>query len=50
MSDKDKKSEPNSKDVTPIHNGKAQPNTSFEQAIIDLGNKHPSTWSIIRHD
>jgi len=50
--DKDKKPKPNeevsSEQVIPIYNGKTQESTSLEQAITDLGNNRPTTWSIIR--
>jgi len=52
LSDKEKKPKPNeevsSEQVIPIYNGKTQELTSLEQAIADLGNNRPTTWSIIR--
>jgi hypothetical protein len=48
--DKEKQPESPPKNVTPIHDGKVQPDTTLEKAIIDLGNTHPNTWSIIHHD
>jgi hypothetical protein len=34
--------------VIPVHNGKVQEECSLEQAVINLGNKQPKTWSIIK--
>ena len=50
--DKDKKPETKrtSSDqiVTPIYNGHPQPSRTLEQAVEDLGNDQPNTWSIIK--
>lgn len=36
--------------VTPIYNGKVQPETTFEKFVEDLGNTHPTNWSHIKND
>lgn len=36
--------------VTPIYNGKTQPETTFEKFVEDLGNNLPNNWSHIKND
>jgi hypothetical protein len=36
--------------VTPIYNGKVQPECTFEEFVEDLGNNHPTNWSHIKND
>lgn len=36
--------------VTPIYNGKAQPETTFDKFVENLGNDHPTNWSHIKND
>ena len=42
----------NSKDkdqkVIPVHDNQVQESCTLEQAILNLGNKQPTTWSIIQ--
>lgn len=54
MSDsEDKNNKPEKEErteVIPIYDGKPQKPRSEEQAVIDLANDRPNTWSIIRND
>lgn len=36
--------------VTPIYDGKPQPDCTIVEAVIDLPIKQPTTWSFIYHD
>lgn len=36
--------------VTPIYNGKPQPDCTIVEAVIDLYIQQPKTWSLIYHD
>ena len=50
MSDKEKPKDNQTTDkdiVTPILDGKVQESTTFEQYVINLGNKRPNNWSKI---
>ena len=36
--------------VTPIYNGKPQPDCTIVEAVIDLSAQQPKSWSFIYHD
>ena len=36
--------------VTPIYNGKPQPDCTIVEAVINLPDHKPTTWSFIYHD
>ena len=36
--------------VTPIYNGKPQPDCTLVEAVINLPIQQPTTWSFIYHD
>lgn len=36
--------------VTPIHDGKPQPDCTIVEAVINLSIQQPKTWSFIYHD
>ena len=39
---------PEPQKVIPVHDNQVQESCTLEQAILDLGNKQPTIWSIIK--